>query len=54
MEERIAGIEDTMGKINMSIKENAKSKKVHDTKHPKNLVHYENTNPKNSRNRRRS
>jgi hypothetical protein len=37
MEERIPGIEDTTEEIDTLVKENAKSKKVPDKKHPGNL-----------------
>jgi hypothetical protein len=41
MKERISGVKEIIEEINTSVKENAKSKKVLDTKHPRNLGHYE-------------
>jgi hypothetical protein len=43
MEERISGIEDTIEEINTSVKENVKTKKIPDRKHPANLEYHEKT-----------
>lgn len=54
MKERILDVEDMIGETNISVKENAKSKKLHDTKHPENLRYYEEKKKtKNNRNRKR-
>ena len=45
--------EDTTEETDTSVKENAKSKIFHNTKHPRNLEHYEKTKTKNDRKRRR-
>ena len=45
IEEGFSGVRDMTVEINISVKENAKSKKVHDTKHSENLEHYEKTKP---------
>ena len=42
----------TIEDIDISVKENAKGKKIPSLKHPGNLVHNEKTKPKNNRNRR--
>jgi len=52
MGETISGIEDTIEEIDVSVKENAKSKKFMTQKHPGNLGHYEKTKLINNRNRR--
>lgn len=44
MEERILGIEDTIEKMNISVKENVKSR-AFDTKDPENLIHSEKNKP---------
>lgn len=53
MEERISGTEDMTEEMDASYNKNIKTKKVPDTKHPKNLRQYERTKPTNSRTRGR-
>ena len=48
----ISGIEDMIVEINSLVKENVKSKKIPNTKHPGDVGHHENTKPKNNRDRR--
>jgi hypothetical protein len=49
MEERISGAEDSIRNMDTTIKENAKCKKDHNSKHPRNTGHKEKTKPKNNR-----
>jgi hypothetical protein len=43
MEKRISGVENSIEEINISVKENRKSKNVHNTKHPGNWIKRLNT-----------
>jgi chromosome segregation ATPase len=43
MKKRISGVEDTIEETDISVKENVKSKKNHDTKHSGNLGYQEKT-----------
>jgi len=52
IEETISGAEDTIGNIDKTFKENAKSKKLLTWKHTGNPGHNEKTKPKNNRYRR--
>ena len=52
MEERISGIEDTLGEIDSSIKENVNTP-ITNIKYPGNTGHWEKSKPKNNRYRRR-
>jgi predicted hydrocarbon binding protein len=49
MEERISGTEYSVENMNMTIKENAKCKKVPNSKHPGYQGHNEKTKPKDDR-----
>jgi hypothetical protein len=40
MEKRISGVDNMIEETDISIKENLKSKKIPNTKHPENLEHY--------------
>ena len=50
MEKRISGVDNMIEETDISIKENLKSKKIPNTKHPGNLGHYESITPKKYRN----
>jgi hypothetical protein len=52
IQERILGIENTIENIGTAVKENAKSKKAPNPKHPGNPGHNEKTKPKDSSYRR--
>lgn len=54
MKDRISATEITVEGVDMSVRENVKSKKEPDTKHEENMGHYENIKPQNNRNRRRA
>jgi hypothetical protein len=49
LEKRISGAEDTIKNIDPKVKENAKSKKASNPKHPGNPEHNEKTKPKDNR-----
>ena len=51
MEERISGAEDCIENIGTTIKENAKCKKILNSKHPGNPGHNEKTKPMDNRSR---
>jgi len=53
MEERISAKGDMIEEIDTSVKENVKSKKVPETKYPRNLWHYEKAKPTNNTRRKR-
>jgi hypothetical protein len=52
IEERISGAEDNIENIDTAVKENAKSQKLLNQKHPGNPGHNEKTKPKDNRYRR--
>jgi uncharacterized coiled-coil protein SlyX len=49
IEERISGAEDTIENIDTTVKENTKSKKAPNSKHPGNPGHNEKTKPKENK-----
>jgi hypothetical protein len=51
MEERISGAEDSIENMDTTIKENTKSKKGPNSKHPENPGHNEKTKPMDNRSR---
>jgi hypothetical protein len=50
MEEKLLGTGDMTPEIDRVVKENVKSNKIPNTKHPGNLGHYESITPKKYRN----